>query len=331
MSTPSTTSLSGVRVRALLMPLANAKRDIENGMGLENQGDEIRDRIERKVKEHDCNVLVLTEFHRGMSSHEYADFKRAMAAIGLTRACGFKRNVEMALQSDNDICKDNPMSMETIVFTSIPADVASLDRVCLSYLERTETRDYPLVNGCVRMTFSSGKGTKSILFVHTTFSPTFPSATGDLLREELSAMCDMQPHLMLGDFNITEKAAAWLKENGCDEILSQFYTNPEQPDFVCSPLDRVPVRFMLPPDQVPEGHALHRFEPLAKDEGTEVRVASSLSKVSEGWLSVDYYHPYTNECVNGWSAEALAKPVMGLGRGDMLFDHCAVLAFDEIP
>lgn len=107
-----------------------------------------------------------------------------------------------------------------------------------------------------------------------------------------------------------------------------YYHNPEQPDFVCSPFDRTPVGSFLPKEELPPGHALEfsekKYDADLKDY--TVRVASSLSKASVGWESLDYLHPCTCENINGWTAKQLLETVQDLEPGDMIFDHCALLA-----
>jgi hypothetical protein len=351
-------------VRAYLRPLANAGRDIERGMGVEDNFSRILDDLAAQRKSLRYNVLVLTEFHRGLTRMHYERLKAFLAVTGGRIAGGLQRNV---LEGDQRGRQDepsaiNPKSMQLLVCTWLPSDRYMLKTRFTSFDPPNGQRDYPLVNGHVVLDVFSDAASvipvASVACAHTTFScgrgqmPEYGLACKELFQvtdENTQGLARGVPLLGIGDFNLTDASAAAIAEDH-PQLLAHFRPALGQADFVCSPHDRLPADALLSTEERVAGHTNCVFgEEGEVEEGEEkagggesacpgeerrVRVCSALGKVFGVWDEVRYFDPVLHENISGMSAEELIafyrSRGVDLSQEPSLYDHAACLAVKRL-
>lgn len=328
MDTDALTELPG-ELRVLVRPLANARRDALNGAGLAATLDEVRDSLRRLMRALHYNVLVLTEFNRGLLAQEYDDFVTFVGdELGLVRHLGFKKDLPIEAQRAG--ATEDDAHMETIVFTSLPHSVV-LERVLLSHTPPTDG-DRERVNGAVALRLPGFV----VVAVHASL------VLGNSSEHALRRTMDELQHVMyydarvlaVGDFNMTDALAASLKamaerhdaDNDVEDVydrharrLLNFYAvDRAQPDFVCGPDDLLDEHFFALPEHLPEGMVMRVFD--RRDDG-RVRIVSALGKRSRGWDTARYFHPLDDTVeITGMTHD---KVVAAASADRFVFDHAA--------
>jgi len=151
--------VTGVQTCAL--PISN----LRSGFGVEACIEDIKKTVEHFILKCHPNVIMFTEFARKMTPETYNGFIEWMSSKGFPRSLGWKKNIDE--QHDGPNQSSNQMAMETIVFTSLTEDQATLNRFPLvKTLAKDCKKPYDLSNGAILLMLVDSK--KTFAYVHST-------------------------------------------------------------------------------------------------------------------------------------------------------------------
>lgn len=302
----------------MVIPLANSAANLRSGLGVHVCIADIKLTIEHFIFKCNPNVFMLTEFGRRMTPESYTSFIEWMASKGFSRSLGWKRNVDEQKSGPNP--DSNPMSMETIVFTSLTEEEATLHRFPLvKTLAKDCGKPYDLSNGAILLKMVESKET--VAYVHSTLSHG-SGPLWEIFVEELRMLRAIPNSIVAGDLNLVDGVTSKLfKEDR--KLLDYFLPFPSQPDFICGTTDFIPLDRLVP--IIPESFPIGYDRTIIETKDNEyARVISTLSLVSRGWDKCFFFHPQTNRDMTGCTLDDVAKET-NLQAKDV-FDHFFVLS-----
>lgn len=315
-----------------LLPLANARRhDIVHGFGLQNEScfQTIKNVVSDMVSSHNPHVIMLTEFHRGMTHEKYHEWTNHMHDLGYPRHLEFKRNLTLDHQHEG-INVEQPDLFSTVVYTRLD-NSAVLKRFL--YSEEQTSDGNVFINGGIHMRYRDN----DYVFAHLSLS--FGTGSSyDTFREEVNRIRSISPRVKLvGDLNITDVLAHRLAQD--DPDMLQWLRPCDynfQPDFISGPCDWVRTEFLLTEEQLDHlKMKRHIVECVSEGIVEKARIVSTLGMFNTGWNKAHYYHPITRTEITGLDHEAVAdidneaRKTFTFGHDGHIFDHVMIILTDR--